>query len=403
MTTLEIISKIKLLESELKLDKFKAQFEPSNFNSSDIIEVQKYARRIADYIGLEKNSFIVNYSKQKDNIGGFIELDNKSTSFIELNSNIMYRHEAVAYALCHEICHKYLISKGIMLSPTIENEYLTDITTLYLGLGKITLSGCKTHDKSTNITGNKTVETTHTHNLGYLTKDEFALAYLIICKTRQLSDNEINNGLNSEMRDRVWSKLNENKDLISSIDNGRTEYMQYEKQIIVPFKENLANFSLRIKIFEKIVNPYLNKLIHKTHESFHFLENIQTDEELESTSKTLININKLVRKIHLTEQSAVIEHNNQLIKKADYSIHQLFEEISDQIQNKISSNTKSDLLKFNCPSCNKDLRISKNTLAKITCTNCNYKFLVNTNPEDYKVYNINNSSISKIKKLFGLS
>jgi hypothetical protein len=57
--------------------------------------------------------------------------------FLEVATDICGYKDPVLATLCHELCHKYLhVHWNRHGFDQIEQEYLTDVTAVYLGLGK---------------------------------------------------------------------------------------------------------------------------------------------------------------------------------------------------------------------------------------------------------------------------
>jgi hypothetical protein len=118
-------------------------------------------------------------------------------------------HEASTLAtLAHEISHKYQeiygISWGTGLSDEYHNEVLTDITAVFLGLGKLLLNGCE-HSTATQTPifkdGNRyTQTTTHTHKCGYLTRKQLVFVYRLVCAMRGISPVTFTSNLSGEAR-----------------------------------------------------------------------------------------------------------------------------------------------------------------------------------------------------------
>ena len=106
----------------------------------DHLSIQKVAKEIAASIGLTGFTFVVAVAKQKEKVGGHIDLSIQDTNvFVEIDANMMKFPDAVGATLCHEVCHKWLQIQGIRSPIEIDNEILTDITTVFLGFGKIML------------------------------------------------------------------------------------------------------------------------------------------------------------------------------------------------------------------------------------------------------------------------
>ncbi len=170
----------------------------------DAISLQKVAKAIADFIGLTGFTFVITTSKQKENTGGHIDLrDTRNFVFIEIDESTMKFPNVVAGILCHELCHKWLQVNGINCPTDIENEILTDITTVFLGLGKIMLNGCKGVNVKQGMTLNGTSTTTQTITSGYLDRDHLSLVYRLVCAMRKTPKSEYMQGLNSEATDSI--------------------------------------------------------------------------------------------------------------------------------------------------------------------------------------------------------
>jgi hypothetical protein len=146
-----------LVEQLLALEKFVGGnttyqiLEPFRIVPNDIVGIQGAARKIADFVGLREHTFVVAVCKQEKGVGGNIELKHgESGVFIEISDAAEKFEEAVLATLAHEIAHKFLHIRGIDCeSATDDNhqyEVFTDLTAVFLGLGKIMLAGCGVHD-----------------------------------------------------------------------------------------------------------------------------------------------------------------------------------------------------------------------------------------------------------------
>ena len=82
------------------------------------------------------------------------------------------------YALCHEICHKWLEVRYSFEAAS--DEILTDVAVVFLGLGKIALNGC-TGEDTTSLDGANVVRQSR---YGYLSMRKFAFAYDLVCEMR---------------------------------------------------------------------------------------------------------------------------------------------------------------------------------------------------------------------------
>lgn len=102
---------------------------------------------------------------------------------IELSHELCGRAKILAAVLAHEITHSFLNSRGIHLPDEPENERLTDLASIFLGLGKLVLNG-KQEKKSISIGMFETMSRTTT--IGYLSFPELAYAYERVNALRQI-------------------------------------------------------------------------------------------------------------------------------------------------------------------------------------------------------------------------
>ncbi|MGI6558101.1 MAG: hypothetical protein ACOX20_03805 [Limnochordia bacterium] len=152
-----------------------------------VIGLQAAARTIADFIGLNEYMFVVAVVNL-DGKAAHIELTRSGREvFIEISEHLMsVSGPGVLAALSHEICHKYLHHHGLDISEmhrAYENEVLTDLCAVFLGLGKLILNGCKF--RTTHHTSNS-VEST-TFDIGYLSRKQLAAVYNLVCAMRNIS------------------------------------------------------------------------------------------------------------------------------------------------------------------------------------------------------------------------
>lgn len=169
---------------------------PLNWPSSDDHSRQQAAKFIANSIGLNSFNFIVGIAKQEKNTAAHIDLkDGQQDVFIEMSPNILQYSDVVAATLCHEICHKWLQVHGISSCIKQDNEILTDITTVFLGFGKIMLNGCEG-----GITRFESDGSTRTENtkVGYLSRDQLAFVYRLVCTMRKIPNADAIAGLKGE-------------------------------------------------------------------------------------------------------------------------------------------------------------------------------------------------------------
>jgi hypothetical protein len=83
---------------------------------------------------------------------------------------------ALGAIIAHEMTHAFLFKIDLVLDDIKENEAFTDLTSIYLGLGKLILNGCIT-------TGS---DPSHLEILGYLPPESLGFAYKSVCALRSV-------------------------------------------------------------------------------------------------------------------------------------------------------------------------------------------------------------------------
>ncbi|MBR3677753.1 MAG: hypothetical protein IKL60_02465 [Alistipes sp.] len=183
-----ILSYLSLIEQSVpNIDNFSLYTPSGTFNPDDTISVQKEAKRMMEFVGLNGYTTIVTLCLTKNGTAGSINLNNSKEVFIEIDKNMQINRknykEAVLCVMAHEICHKYLYAHGFYLEDNNINEYCTDLATFFVGFGLLTINGCyeeystteKHHDGSSTTT-------THIHSTGYLTPQNYFTAHQVVCK-----------------------------------------------------------------------------------------------------------------------------------------------------------------------------------------------------------------------------
>lgn len=183
------LSLVRLLEERVGDLRTYSPLEPFRYSAvqdgkPSIIAIQNAAKIVAEHVGLAHLVFVVSFTTHAANTAGHIELDHASRDvFVELSYDICNHPNAVLATLCHEISHKFLHIHGIRAGhTTIEQEYLTDVTAVFLGMGKIMLNGCVSVTTQTNGRQTKT----NTLKVGYISRECFAFVYNLLCVSRQI-------------------------------------------------------------------------------------------------------------------------------------------------------------------------------------------------------------------------
>jgi len=253
-----------------KMDKKYALFEPTNEfyenleNIDEILSLDKVLRNIDEnkppYFtfdeatkGIEKHlgwsiprikfyplerNINGRHTAGKIQVGGEIR---------EIQISIDYKKKArqLGTILAHEIAHDFLFSKGIKLTNLDENEKLTDLTSIMLGLGKLALNGIEERKLSSII------------KLCYLSSEDIAYAYV---KFNSLNEVPIKNyftNLKVETHSLVKSFFNETeiKKAIVEINSIKEKYSIAQKTL-----DEVKNANCQINNNQDLINKNIRNI-----------------------------------------------------------------------------------------------------------------------------------------------
>jgi hypothetical protein len=115
---------------------------------------------------------------------GSIRYAGTHSGSIEISSTHRHSSFILGATLAHELAHHYLAHRGVRLPAVDENERLTDVATIFLGLGKLTLNGYEPQTWS--VRKSDGTVTTYTSRIGYLSQEALASAAIRVCDLRSL-------------------------------------------------------------------------------------------------------------------------------------------------------------------------------------------------------------------------
>ncbi|MGD2094112.1 MAG: hypothetical protein PVH77_03795 [Phycisphaerales bacterium] len=331
----DYIDKITFLEKQLGAYVGYKPMEPfwvSGKGFMDSLRLQGAAKEIADFLGLSQYTFLITATKQKLDTAGNIELKYSGNDvFVEISEDVQGFEDAVIATLAHELTHKYMQVNGISLGTNTvqkyENEVLTDITTIFLGLGKFLLNGCNNERTYTEYRGADKYEVTKTMKVGYLTQRQMAFVYRLVCSMRGISKEDMLSNLDLEAKDAVmgcehyteeyfnsdFKSENYRKKIadvaskqLSQLQNSLDE-VEEEMNFVESMIRELSNGIQIIK--GKIIIPLRSELEHITKSSSHdpcmkFLEGIKIEQwknllisTVSGKHKEVRNLRKAVRRL----------------------------------------------------------------------------------------------------------
>lgn len=209
---LAFLSLIKLLETAVGHKTKYGQLEPFRCTTMEdgkpaVLPIQQACQKIARHVGISEFTFVLSVTSQNPSTAGHIELRYGSPEvFVEISRDICPYKDAVLATLSHEVCHKFLHFNGIRHgSVQVEQEFLTDVTAVYLGLGKIMLNGCESQHSYAKTEAGRKITTTHTLRTGYISRECFAFVYRLICEMRRIPEHQYLSGLTQAALDALAS------------------------------------------------------------------------------------------------------------------------------------------------------------------------------------------------------
>jgi hypothetical protein len=248
---------LKFIEKLVSLEKLTGSYvsyrimPPISTPFADIVSIQNEARKIAEYIGLSAYTFIITFAKQKRGVGGHIDLSTGGRDvFIEIDPEAMRFPASIGPTICHEICHKWLQVKGINSPILADNEILTDITTIFLGFGKIMLNGCRVENVQEERIGGRTKSSVETRSTGYLDRSQLALVYRLVCAMRKIPRSEYMSGLNPD----ASNAIEECDNLYKYYFSGKSSDPETVNEIVKAFKADIRALQRQMANLDKHLN-----------------------------------------------------------------------------------------------------------------------------------------------------
>jgi hypothetical protein len=387
------ITRIRKLETALGRNTSFETLEPfkwkSGDNSNRALDLQTAAKRIAKFLKLEYLVFHIAFTAKPHEVAAHIELQSDSPDvFVELSSELLDFDEAVIAVLSHELTHRYLYKFGIRESNTEENEILTDVAAVYLGLGKIMLNGC--HDEIIRHVQRDTGPATISHKVkvGYITREELAFVYELCGAMRNLDTKRNLAGLNSGAQEscaNVRRQYEPFLDRRAHTAEHQSDFIVANLEAIVGQQRALAELDRLIRLTKTDVLDALERLSQDGHNAFAASREMLGKIAESGDHNPHLRFLDIVGWRHeaFTCDSTVLDNLTSLIVEVQrkFLINEVFE----------------DKVQIECPLDKTKLRVpaGKQSLL-VTCPACKYKFVVNSK---YTV--VKSEQDSSVKGIFG--
>lgn len=378
---LAFLSLVKLLETAVGHTTGYSMLDPFPCTTLEagepaIIPIQKAGRTIAQHMGLGDLTFVISITTHDKNTAGHIELNRDGSDvFVELATDICGYKDAVLATLCHELSHKYLHVQGIKHGiDKIEQEYLTDVTAVYLGLGKIMLNGCECESSHSRMEGGRTVTTTHTLKTGYISRECFAFVYRLVCAMRDIPREEFMKGLSTPARDAISNCERDypnwfNSEFRNSDEMGRVAENLREK--VMACQGSAAEHDQLVRRFEEAIKAIYITLRESHKPLKEALRSIDVLGELQPNPHLRF-LTCLETRESVAQQTAASQDQMNRLKPRLEQIESVAPFVSAD-----DHDAPTDILE--CPLDGTKLRVpSGRTRILVTCPSCKYKFLAST-------------------------
>jgi len=295
--------------------------------------------------------------------------------------------DTVAATLCHEACHKWLQVNGISSSIKSEDEILTDITTVFLGFGKIMLNGCKATIVRYETIPNGTRTITETRTSGYLDRDQLAFVYRLMCATRNIPASDFMQGLNAEatlalrMCDSSLGHRYDNRFHRTETTQEAVNAFQHR---VVELQREMADLDKHVTYTRKSFCETTDGFLKAGHKKLKSLRDktvaMTQDTEPDPVLRFLRAIQRGIHLNRLTDELHSVEKDSAAFLQHARAVGRYFSQNGNRFLNPTST-------MFNivvCPHDGTKLRLPENSGDLIvTCPTCKYSFAYNTAPVSF--------------------
>lgn len=148
--------------------------------------IASITKRICNSLGIATNKVVATFAFADGNAGIVSFVDDNC--FVEINSAFKKNDKAVATIIAHELTHIWMKNNNFNLPNVDENERLTDIMSIFLGLGVIFLNG--SYEKSSKMYNVDEHKFYHSEIKHYITSNDMGYAFALFLKfgKKKLSD-----------------------------------------------------------------------------------------------------------------------------------------------------------------------------------------------------------------------
>lgn len=377
------VDKLILLEQKTGASVSYRLMSPFEAPFHDYLSIQEAAKQIADFIGLAGFTFVVAVAMQKEKVGGHIDLSTGGKDiFIEIDENTMKFPNVVGAVLCHEVCHKWLQVNGISSRIEIESEILTDISTVFLGLGKIMLNGCRTTRLRYETIPNGTRTVAETMTSGYLDRDQLSFVYRLVCAMRNIPELEYMQDLSSEAVQSIQTcdaSFDHYYDTRFHSSETIQESVDCFQKAIVELQREMAELDKNLTYISKACCETLDSFLSKGHKQLESLRQKTVAMTQKTESDPALNF------LHTIQHKCELKRMNDKLESLEQNTYNLLEHaraIGRRLYRHSDRFPAPAPNMFNIVTCRQDgtkLRLPEQAGDLIaSCPKCKYRFAYNT-------------------------
>lgn len=277
-----VLQRIALLEHRMGDALPRALLEPFPVDVTDVADLQRAGRRIAEFVGLSDLTFVITPARQREHVAGHVELDHADpVVFIEISPELAPFPAAALATLAHEISHKLLHRHHVYIGggedEVLDNEQLTDIAAVHAGLGKLMLEGCEV--RRFEDRGDSTVE--HRWTGGYVPEDELALTHLLSCALSDVADEEVESNLGPRAMDAIERARRDHLDLVVPRRGDHAALRERAERVVRDQQVLLAGVQRDVTYLRDHLLPALEAAVRGRHRELHrALGDLQTLDEV---------------------------------------------------------------------------------------------------------------------------
>lgn len=285
---------------------------------------------------------------------------------------------------------------GIRSSIEIDNEILTDITSVFLGFGKIMINGCRSEKIRDEKLPSGTRTITETMKVGYIDREQLSFIYSVSCAMRNIPSSEIIAGLSAESANAVHtcnsSFGHHYSPLYHQIDVSRKNVKWFKSELIKA-QYVMANLDKHMTYINKSLCDSVHAVLDAGHNKIESLHQ-NADARVNETS-----VDQALQFLRAIKFKCEIDRQSEQVNSISQEVNEFLQH-AREIGRHLSLNSKyfppplPEM--FNTVICPKDgtkltLPIESGDLIVI-CPTCKYRFAYNTstvsfpeNPETQKL------------------